>query len=56
MTSYRGRIVAKSSHDQHDPELGFVRYTTGDVIEMTPREKAWLVDELHHVELVPADT
>lgn len=56
MTSYRGRIVAKSSHDQHDPERGFVRYTTGDVIEMTPREKAWLVDELGHVELVPDDT
>ncbi len=53
---YIGRIVAKSSHDQHDPERGFVRYTTGDVIEMTPREKAWLVDELRHVEIVPDDT
>ena len=56
MKSYRGRIVAKSSHDQHDPERGFVRYITGDVIEMTPREKAWLVNELGHVELVPDDT
>ncbi len=53
---YIGRIVAKSSHDQHDPKRGFVRYITGDVIEMTPREKAWLVDELGHVEIVPDDT